>query len=49
MRQSERDIRRKPTLLRYAEEFGNVSLACRHFGISRQCFYIWKRAYEKDG
>jgi hypothetical protein len=27
----------------------NPLRTCRHFGISRQCFYIWKRAYERDG
>jgi transposase-like protein len=26
-----------------------VSAACRHFGISREIYYRWKRAYEKDG
>jgi len=24
----------------------NTSLTCRHFGISRQCFYEWKRRYD---
>ena len=33
----------------YAAESGNVALTARRFGISRQCFYIWKRAYEKHG
>ena len=49
MKQAERDIKRKLAVFRYAEESGNVAFTCRHFGISRQCFYIWKRAYERDG
>lgn len=27
----------------------NASLTCRHFGISRQTFYRWKRRYEREG
>jgi transposase InsO family protein len=27
----------------------NVSQTCRHFGISRQAFYRWKRRYETEG
>jgi transposase-like protein len=49
MTQQQRDIKRKLAALRYAEECGNVALTARRFGISRQCFYIWKRAYEKHG
>jgi transposase InsO family protein len=25
---------------------GNVSFTCRHFGISRQTFYVWQRRYD---
>jgi putative transposase len=25
---------------------GNVSFTCRHFGISRETFYVWKRRYD---
>jgi transposase InsO family protein len=49
MTQEQRDIKRKLAVLRYAEECGNVALTARRFGISRQCFYIWKRRYEKLG
>jgi transposase InsO family protein len=49
MTQQQRDIKRKLAVLRYAEEYGNVALTARRFGVSRQCFYIWKRAYEKHG
>jgi transposase-like protein len=43
------DIRRKLRILNHARESGNVSQTCRYFGISREIFYRWKRAYEKDG
>ena len=36
------DIRRKLRILNHAK-------TCRHFGISREIFYRWKRAYEKEG
>ena len=49
MTTQERDIKRKLAVLKYAEEAGNIALACRHFGISRQCFYNWKRAFEQYG
>lgn len=43
------DIRRKLRVLNYAKEINNVSKACRYYGISRESFYQWKRAYEKEG
>jgi hypothetical protein len=43
------DIRRKLKVLNYAKEIGNAAAACRHFGISGESFYKWKRAYERDG
>jgi len=49
MTRAERDIRRKTAVLRHAGETGNVSKTCRYFGISRQTFYEWKRAYEARG
>lgn len=30
----------------YGKHDGNASLTCRHFGISRQTFYRWKRRYD---
>lgn len=49
MTQQQRDIKRKLAVLRYAEECGNVALAARRYGVSRQCFYNCKRAYAKHG
>jgi transposase len=43
------DIRRKLRILNYGKEIKNVSKACRHFGISREIYYQWKRAYAKRG
>ena len=43
------DIRRKLRVLAYAKEIKNVSKACRYFGISRETYYQWKRAYEQQG
>jgi transposase InsO family protein len=49
MTKAERDISRKLRALTHARECGNVSRTCRFFGISRDTFYRWKRAYDKDG
>ena len=35
--------------LQRAEEFGNVSEACRALGISRSLFYRWKDRFERYG
>lgn len=43
------DIRRKLRVLNYGKEIGNVSKTCRHFGISRETYYQWKRNYETKG
>ena len=32
----------------YHRECGNASKTCRHFGISRQCFYEWYRRYDPN-
>ena len=45
----QRDVSRKLRILNHAKQTGNVSQTCRYFGISREIFYRWKRAYEKDG
>jgi transposase-like protein len=42
-------IRRKLRILKHAQKTGNVSKTCRYFGISREIFYQWKRAYEALG
>ena len=49
MTQAQRDIRRKLAVLSHAEVSKNVSLTCRYFGISRETFYQWKRAYAEKG
>lgn len=45
----QRDITRKLRVLKHADQTGNVSATCRYFGISRQTFYKWRRAYDTDG
>jgi transposase-like protein len=49
MSQAERDIRRKRAALEHAVRSKNVSRTCRFFGISRDTFYEWRRAYERAG
>jgi transposase InsO family protein len=49
MTNAQRDIKRKLRVLNYAKDIGNISKACRYFGISRETFYLWKRAYERFG
>jgi transposase InsO family protein len=45
-----RMAKRRLAILRHAEEItGNVALTCRYYGISRQCFYTWKRRYDAHG
>ena len=45
-----RMAKRRLAILRHAEEItGNVSLTCRYYGISRQCFYAWRRRYDAHG
>jgi transposase len=37
-------------VLRHAEEVsGNVAATCRYYGISRECYYGWRRRYQADG
>ncbi len=40
------DISRKLKVLRHADENGNISKTCRYFGICRETFYTWRRAYK---
>ena len=49
MTKAQRDIKRKLRILNYAKKIGNISKACRYYGISREAFYRWKRAYEEYG
>ncbi|MFF5523151.1 helix-turn-helix domain-containing protein [Streptomyces coeruleorubidus] len=49
-RELARRARRRLAVLRHAEEVsGNIAAACRYYGISRQCFYTWRRRYEAEG
>ena len=45
----ERAVKRKIRILKYADELGNVSRACRYFGIPRSIFYIWRNAFRING
>jgi len=49
MTKAQQDINRKLRILNYAKKIGNISKACRYFGISRETYYQWRRAYEKYG
>jgi transposase-like protein len=42
-------IEHKIKILNHAKETKNVSKTCRYFGISRESFYTWKRAFEAYG
>ena len=39
----------RSNFLEHAKRSGNVSATCRHFGISRQKFYKWKRRFDELG
>ena len=45
----QREIQRKLKVLTHAEESRNVSKTCRYFGISRDTFYEWKKAFRGAG
>ena len=37
-------------LLQHARDVtGNVAQTCRHFGLSRQAYYKWKKRFDRDG
>ena len=44
-----RDIALKTKVLNYTDNTKNVTKNCRHFSISRQTYYTWKKAYELYG
>ena len=43
------DIRRKLKVFFYDKKTGNVSKACRHFGISKTSYYTWLKRYKEKG
>jgi transposase len=49
-REQRRKVRRRLAVLRHAVEvIGNVAATCWYYGISRQCFYKWKRRHDELG
>ena len=49
-REQQRKVRHRLAVLRHADEVtGNVARTCRYYGISRQCFYTWKRRFDEPG
>ncbi|QLH20575.1 helix-turn-helix domain-containing protein [Streptomyces sp. Rer75] len=49
-RELARRARHRLAVLRHAEEVsGNVAATRRYYGITRQCFYTWRRRYEAEG
>lgn len=47
------ELKRRTTqrlrIIEYAQEHNNIAKACRHYGVSRQNFYKWKKRYEEFG
>jgi len=48
-RKAEQAIARKLKVLNHAKEIRNIAKTCRYFGICRETFYTWQRAYETGG
>ncbi|WP_103327987.1 helix-turn-helix domain-containing protein [Bacteroidetes bacterium endosymbiont of Geopemphigus sp.] len=42
-------IRRNIKVLDHAKKTANIFKTCKYFGISRDRYYNWKRAYEEKG
>jgi transposase len=49
MTEDQREIRRKRSVIEYAERIGHVGKACRRYGIARSTFYLWRDRYRKSG
>ena len=45
----QRIVKKKMKVLAHARESKNVAKTCRYSGISRETFYVWKRAYLASG
>ena len=43
MTKNNQEIQRKLRVLSYAEQLGDVSRACRYFGVGRASFYLYGR------
>ena len=48
-RKTHHDITRNLRKLNYAKRTGNIAKACRYFGMCRETFYTWKRAFKAHG
>ena len=47
---TDRQIRHRLAVLRHADEVSmNVAATCRHYGITRQTFYIWEKRFKAEG
>ena len=49
MSNAQRDIRRKQQGREHTTQSGNVRKTCRHLGIPRSLFDVWRRACQRDG
>ncbi|NRB15967.1 MAG: helix-turn-helix domain-containing protein [Rhizobiales bacterium] len=49
MNQDEKKIKRKLRVIKYAEQFCNISKTSRYFGVGRTSIYRWLLAYRKNG
>ena len=49
MTEDQREIRRKQRGLEHACRHGDVSKACRYFGVGRSGFYRWRVANRRKG
>lgn len=49
MSKVERDVQPKLRALRHAKQIGDISKACRYFGIGRASFYRWSAACQRQG
>lgn len=45
----DRAVRRTVRIIRYVDEIGNISKACRYFGIPRSLFYVWRNVFRISG
>ena len=49
MNQEERETRRRKRILGHTRKTENIVKTCRHFGVSRPTFYLWRKAYQAHG